>query len=130
MLKYDPDHAPDPDEWNAMDDGEREYLIEKYHRSAKIRLPNARLHAVIHTLVENQIALGDEIPVKETVGRLMSEGLDRHDALRAVGYVLGNHMFDILKHKRPRPQSLYFEELRELTAEQWRSLADEDDDAP
>jgi len=37
--------------------------IEAYHRRARIRLPNEKVHAVIHAIVENQIALGDELPV-------------------------------------------------------------------
>jgi hypothetical protein len=32
--------------------------------------------------VENQAALGDEIPVRGTLERLMGEGLDRHAAIR------------------------------------------------
>ena len=38
-------------------------LARQYHIFARIKVPNVRLHAMAHAVVENQIALGDEIPV-------------------------------------------------------------------
>ena len=55
-----------------------------YHRRAGIFPPNEQLHATFHVVVENQIALGDELPVRRAVDRLMAEGLDRHQAVHAV----------------------------------------------
>jgi hypothetical protein len=55
--------------------------VEDYHRRERVRLPNATVHAVMHTIIENQIALGDETPVQRTAQRLMDEGLDRHDTM-------------------------------------------------
>jgi hypothetical protein len=60
MRRYDPIKAPTPEEWLALDEQERIILAEDYHRRARIRLPNATLHATMHAVVENQIALGDE----------------------------------------------------------------------
>ena len=57
---YDPHIAPAPAGWLELDEDERSYLIEQYHEAAGIPLPNARLHATLHTIVENQIAL--ELP--------------------------------------------------------------------
>ena len=85
MQRYDPMVAPDPEQWADLVDGERIDIIRAYHRKARISLPNAPFHAAIHAIVETQIALGDEIPVARTVDRLMAEGLDRHDAIHAVG---------------------------------------------
>ena len=48
-------------------------LVEEYHQRARIRLPNAAAHALFHAAVENQIALGDETPVKRTVERLQAD---------------------------------------------------------
>ena len=59
--------------------------------------PNAKVHAVMHAIIENQIALGDEIPVQRTAQRLMDEGLDRHDTIHAIGSVLVGHMFDLTR---------------------------------
>ncbi|MBM4040484.1 MAG: hypothetical protein FJ290_18410 [Planctomycetes bacterium] len=120
MERYDPLVAPDPVEWQRIDEGERIFLVKEYHRRAKIRLPNENLHAVIHTIVENQIAMGDETPAKETLARLMSEGLDRHDAVHAIGSVLSVHMVNLLKTKRLEgANEEYFGKLRALTAEAW-----------
>jgi len=72
-LQYDPLEAPEPEEWLAIDEAERIDVVKDYHRRARVRLPNEKLHAVFHVVVENQIALGNEIPVQSTVQRLMAE---------------------------------------------------------
>jgi hypothetical protein len=123
MDRYDPLVPPDPEEWSSLGEGEQINLVEDYHRRARIRLPNLTVHAVIHAVVESQIALGDEIPVKRTLERLMSEGLDRHDAIHAVGSVLAGHMYDILRGPEPQPgadpNTAYFAELEQMSAEEW-----------
>ena len=123
MQRYDPDQAPDPKEWIAMDEQERIQVVEQYHRRAGIRLPNATVHAVIHAVVESQIAEGDKLPVRRTLERLMSEGLDRHDALHAIGSELVMHMHDLLSRSeavsKADPNSAYYAALERLTAEEW-----------
>jgi hypothetical protein len=57
MQNYDPDEAPDPEEWLALDEQERIGLVRDYHRAAGIRLPNATMHATLQAIVETQIAL-------------------------------------------------------------------------
>jgi len=47
------------------------------------------------TVAENQIALGDELPVKAAVDRLEMEGLDRFTALLAVQEVFAELMQDM-----------------------------------
>ena len=46
-----------------IEEGEREILVEDYHERAGIELPNAHVHAAIHVVVENQIAMGEELYV-------------------------------------------------------------------
>src|SRR5437660_10218640 len=53
-ARYDPLEAPDPQEWLALYEQERISLVDDYHRQARIRLPNAQAHAVVHAIVENQ----------------------------------------------------------------------------
>lgn len=72
-------------------------LIEVYHRRARIRLPNLALHAAIQTMVDNHVAMGDELPVRRTVERLVREGLDRHEALHAVGGETMAYMFEMMQ---------------------------------
>ena len=123
MERYDPDKPIDPEEWMALDEGEREYLVKQYHRKKRIKMPNLRMHAMFHAVVENQIALGDEIPTEKTLARLMREGLSRHDAVHAIGSVVASHMFNLIKHDPTGKDSNedYYRQLEELTAEGWLS---------
>jgi hypothetical protein len=123
MRRYDPLKAPDPEEWLALGEQQRIILAQDYHRRAGIRLPNATLHATMHAVVENQIALGDETPVPRVMLRLMDEGLDRHQAIHAIGSVLLGHIYDLLKSQPDpgtEPNKPYFAALERLTAEDWR----------
>ena len=119
---YDPLVAPDPDDWLALNEDERIEMVMEFHRRARIRLPNAKVHAVAHAVVENQIAEGDGLPVRRTLERLMREGLDRHEAVHAIGMVLMCHLNDLLKAGRVEgdPNRPYFAELERLTAAEWR----------
>jgi len=54
MDAYNPRTAPDPDLWPELDEQERLALVEEHHEAAGVALDNATLHAVMHTVVENQ----------------------------------------------------------------------------
>ena len=124
MDHYDPEIAPAPQEWLALDEGERVLRIEQYHRDARIRLPKSarHLHATIHVIVENQLALDDQTIVRSTLNRLMEDGLTRHDAVHAIGSVLAEHIYDLLQTESAAPDPLapYYAALQQLTAEKWR----------
>jgi hypothetical protein len=117
VQRYNPLKAPDPKEWLELDEQERIGLLQDYHRRARIRLPNEKLHATIHAIVETQIALGDETPERRIAQRLIGEGLDRHDAIHAIGMVLAEHMNDMLKTTKSAedPNAPYFAALERLT---------------
>jgi hypothetical protein len=125
MQRYDPLEAPDPEEWLALDEQERIDLVLNYHRKARIRLPNAKVHAIVHAMVETQIALEDETPARRTAQRLMDEGLDRHEAIHAIGWVLIEFMSDLMgePESRAEPNAPYFTALERLTVEDWRRVA-------
>ncbi len=122
VTRYDPQSPPDPGEWLRLDEAERIELVLRHHRRARVHLPNAHLHATIHVVVENQVALGDQFPARRTLERLQLEGLDRHDAVHAIGSVLAKHMYDLLRGGPPGgdPNDPYRTELEALTAESWR----------
>jgi len=130
MKSYDPDKQIDPDEWMALDDDERGYLVENYHTKKRFKMPNLKLHAIIHVVVENQIALGDAVPAKRALARLMRQGLSRHNAVHAIGSVLASHIFDLMKHG-PVSADLsadYSRQLEKLNAEDWLNSLDESED--
>ena len=123
-MRYDPDQKLDVEAWLSLDEDERMNLVMDYHRRACIKLPNARLHAAAHTIVENQAALGTGYAVAGTLERLMNEGLDRHEAIHAIGSVLMGNILD-LQHGRLKGDlnQVYIRELAQLSAEKWRSGA-------
>ncbi len=123
-MKYNPTTAPIPSVWLSLDEGHRLELIVNYHRRKGIDLPNVRLHAAIHTAIENQLAEG--MPeAQETLTRLMKEGLTRHEAIHAIGTVLSNRIYEIGKGTADSgdPNAAYIEQLKALTAESWRNMA-------
>jgi hypothetical protein len=122
MDGYDPLLAPDAEAWLALDESARISAVEAYHEAERFKLPNLRVHATFHVVVETQIAMGDELPVREKVRQLMAQGLDRHDALHAVISVLVTNIFGPMKGKpaSPDPNHAYFSALRRLTAQKWR----------
>ncbi len=119
---YDPDN-PTTADWLELDEAERIELVSSYHRHKKIRLPNAQLHAVIHVIVENQLALGETVVV-DTLARLQSEGLSRHDALHAIGSILAEDLYELLREASDangHTYERYLERLRDLSASTWRA---------
>jgi uncharacterized protein DUF1186 len=128
MERYDPLVAPDAQGWLALDEQDRIHLAQDYHERAGIIVPNAKLHAVAHVIVENQVALADALPVERTLRRLMAEGLDRHEALHAIGTPLTDFLFDISRDTVPDagPNTSYLAAVERLTAEQWLRSADGD----
>ena len=125
LLQYDPHEHINSDAWLALDESERTRLVVRYHRRQRIRLPNETVHALIHVIVENQVALGNAFPAKGVLFRLMSEGLDRHEAIHAIGSVLSETFFTTMSEENVDgdPNADYVEKLKVLSAESWRKLA-------
>lgn len=121
MHQYDPERAPNPEEWLELDEQERIFLIEEHHhRHSRTRLPNLTAHAVFHALVENQIAEGLE-PVSRAMARLAKEGLTRHDAVHAIASVVAEHIHDLFKtnDESAISQSRYNAAVERLNAKSW-----------
>ena len=121
-MRYDPNREVDSKAWLELDEEKRIDLALDYHKRARVELPNAKVHAVVHTVVENQAALGDEYPVAEKLRQLMGEGLSRHDAIHAIGTVLMQHVFDVMQDSAKANGDLnepYIRDLATLTAKKW-----------
>jgi hypothetical protein len=122
MERYEPSQTPDPEEWLTLDESVRIELVREFHLEAGEEMAEdaEHLHAVIHVIVENQIAMGVE-SVPSTIAKLTRQGLDRHEAIHAVGAVLSEDIFDILNgNEASRNPQRYRRRLEKLTAGRWR----------
>ena len=128
MKHYDPELAAVAEDWLDLDEGERLLLVEAYHRDARIPLHKGarKLHASMHVVVENQLAEDDE-PVVRALGRLMKEGLTRHDAVHVIGSVVAQQIYDLLNQNDTPETSKarYYAAVERLTAETWRESGDD-----
>jgi hypothetical protein len=121
--RYDPFVPPDPAEWLALDEAERIALVSDYHESQELDSPNLGAHAAIHVAVENQIALGDELPAKERARQLMAQGLDRHETIHAIASVLVGHIQYLMRRGEMPAEDAnarYNSALKRLNARKWR----------
>ena len=123
-MHYDPDVAPDPHAWLALDEQERIRLAKKYHAAKRIKVPSVEAHALFHAIVENQIAEGVEATCR-TMDRLRGEGLTRHDAGHAIGSIIA-HFTDDAMHggTTGSPADAQREldaRIEALSAREWRS---------
>lgn len=120
MQSYDPMIALDPRQWHLLDEHERVELVVRYHQEAGKELPDEYAHALLHVVVENQIAQGDKTPVEAVLRRLTDGNLDRHDAVHAIANILANHMFELMHGENAAlGNDEYYAELEKLTAAKW-----------
>src|SRR5216684_1598692 len=113
MKSYDPEVSPPMVQWLELDEAVRIELVSAYHRHKEIQLPNHQLHAVIHVVVENQVALG-ESTVVTTLMRLQTEGLSRHDALHAIGSVLAQNLYELMREDSATTDETFLQYLDRL----------------
>lgn len=122
-FAYDPSVDPDPQAWLALDESVRILVAEQAHRDVDFgEEASAHVHAVTHVIVENDIAEAGR-PTRAVLERLQREGLDRHEAVHAIGSVLLEHVNEMLS-QGTRDQAFYDRTYRaaleKLTAESWR----------
>jgi len=79
----------------------------------------------MHVIVENQLAANDE-PVARALGRLIKEGLSRHDAVHAIGSLVTEQLYDLLKEHGPpeTARARYYAAIERLTAATWHATDD------
>ncbi len=128
MSYYNPEIAPDPKTWLAIDEGERIMVVKNFHVASRIKMPDVKAHAALHTIVENQIAANFG-PSTRAIARLRSEGLSRHDAVHAIASVLVKFYRDLLENQSTNKsnaaqahtdaQAQYSAALDKLSAEEW-----------
>jgi hypothetical protein len=124
VERYDPDQPPATQEWLALTEDERLTLVLAHHSKSGTRLPNARLHAAIHVVIENQLALGEPAAVTVTLSRLQREGLSRHEAVHAIGTAVSELLLQLSTAPDADPNSAtarYVEGLSRLSAQAVRT---------
>jgi hypothetical protein len=122
-MPYNPSIAPDARGWLALSEAERLDEVREYHDRTKARLPNAALHAAMHVTIENQLA-ENYGPAVVTLARLISEGLQRHDAIHAIASVAAVHLHELMQRgAAPFDQAAYERDLTALTADAWKANA-------
>jgi hypothetical protein len=82
-----------------------------------------QMHAVIHSAVETQLAQG-HAAATAALARLLAHGVERHEAIHAVGRVSAGQIYRALKHRKELDAAPYDRELGELTAESSRRMPD------
>jgi len=121
---YDPDIAPVAAEWLALSELERIDLVEAFHEESGGFGQSIHLHAALHAVVENQLALGEPLEARRALSRLVAGGSTRHEAIHAIGGVLAEFLFPTLSAEADAPPfdtRGYLRALSELTIERWRS---------
>ncbi|HET7502373.1 MAG TPA: MbcA/ParS/Xre antitoxin family protein [Kofleriaceae bacterium] len=121
-LTYDAERAPAPATWLALDESERWQAVEQYHEAlaSHPEVPNAHMHAMLHVIIENQLA-GPELPeVRATLERLAQAGLRRHEAIHAIGSVMADAMHRVVEHGATFDRDATARALFDLQPEPWR----------
>jgi hypothetical protein len=119
---YNPDVAPDAADWLKSPEQERIRIVSNFHMVHRLKSGNAKAHAAIHVIIENQVAMGFG-PTVRAMSRLQTQGLSRHDSLHAVGSVVSGHMFEAMRQSVEADSHTLQSELNaaieRLDAESW-----------
>jgi len=73
-----------------------------------------RLHLAVHVVVETQLAEGSPSQVQETLDRLIERGLERHEAVHAIGEVAAEEVVACLSTGERYDEVRYVSRLRDL----------------
>ena len=125
-LGYDPNTDVDPAEWAKLEERERLSRVAKYHNATLKRAqmpPSMQRHAAMHVIVESQIAESAPPEARGALERLQSEGMSRHNAIHAIGWLATDHMRRAMAKQRPVDDKAYAADLAALTVRSWLKMA-------
>ena len=123
VMGYNPSRGPDPKRWLWLPDDVRLDEVMAYHKKSRVKLPNAHLHVLMHVVLENQLAEGHEAAT-HALHRLLSQGLDRHEAIHAIAWVFAQQIHGVLQGSSPEfDREAYVQALETLSAESWKRSA-------
>jgi len=121
---YDANVQPDIARWLATEESLRIVTVESHHQGLGDHpdTPNPRLHATMHVIVENQLAINNPPEVRPTLKRLVEAGLTRHEAIHAIGSVVAEALFKVMKEHAEFDRTLAARSLAKLRPDEWRFL--------
>ncbi len=124
---YDASTAPDPELWLAAGESRKLAAIEAHHRALGVDLPNPRLHATMHAIVENQLAADAPAEARATLERLVAAGLARHEAIHAIGSVVADAVWSAQRRRATVDHDAMVAALAHLDPDDWRDGEPEDE---
>lgn len=122
MEKYNPLIEPNKEQWLNSSEKDRMETVRAFHKDNVEGLDDEAvlMHVSIHVIVENQLALGVEC-IPETIAKLTRQGLDRHEAIHAIGSMISEDIFNIIRGEKTEfSLKKYRKKLEKITAKRWR----------
>ena len=121
MKIYNPSIPPKSDVWLELDEQNRLDLINDFVENYEqdIEKEARDIHAAIHMIIENQLALRVELTT-ETYNRLKRQELDRHQIIHAIGAVISEDIFELMNGNKENPFEGQKLRLKKLTAKRWK----------
>jgi len=77
------------------------------------------VRGAILDIVQNQIRDNDPPETKETLDRLMDEGISEEEATKMIACAVSTEIFHILKHKESFNEERYIKNLKKLPRLPW-----------
>ena len=78
---------------------------------------NPRLKAAFLEVVDNQLNANDPPETRQTLDRLIAQGISREDAMNYIAQAVCIEVFDVLKHNKTFDQARYVKNLLRLPKE-------------
>lgn len=96
-------------------------IMAEHKRSPHKDLSGAELHlhVTLHAVAETQLRSGEPAETRQTLERLMRDGLDRHLAVHAICSVVASEFMQVAAGERAFDAGRYTAALRALEAADW-----------
>ena len=123
MDTYNPLIEPKKDDWLESSEFDRIEAVREFHEKFdhdEFEDDDALIiHCTLHVVVENQLAMGVEL-IPETFAKLTRQGLNRHDAIHAIGAIISEDIFYIMRGEKSEfSPKQYRKNLEKITEKRW-----------
>ncbi len=95
-------------------------LLKEHHDAPHPGLEGGRLriHVALHAVVEFQLLDGVPPQTRETLERLVNQGMSHHEAVHAIADVVSDAMTELMEQEIPFDEERYAERLAGLSPPQ------------